>query len=220
MLTELPARKVWVHATGGRAPLNGWGAYYAARSIDADSPLALLMHFVCSLYYCVHLLLPELLERPGPILSTTEPEPEPEPEPVVAAVDGGAPWVVIHYLGPEKELDSLPLFGELGLLLPQIRIRLVMVGPEVPEEMNGQRKVYRREGVPVQPGKEYAVDGGVGQLLPGCEVTTVRCMYHELQEMAAGSKVPGLYAGDSRLTPRIVIGLNAGLSAYESFIPT
>ena len=106
------------------------------------------------------------------------------------------------------------------MLLPQVRIRLVMVGPEVPEEMNGQRKIYRREGVPVQPGQEYTAAGGVGQLLPGCEVTTVRCMYHELQGMAAESKVPGLYAGDSRLTPRIVIGLNAGLSAYESFIPT
>jgi hypothetical protein len=70
---------------------------------------------VLAVYYCVHLLLPELLERPGPVPSSaSELEAEPEPEPGVAgvgapvsAVDGGVPWVVVHYLGPEKELDSL-----------------------------------------------------------------------------------------------------------------
>ena len=36
-----------------------------------------------------------------------------------------------------QELDSLPLFAELGLLLPAATIRVVMVGPEVrgPKEM-------------------------------------------------------------------------------------
>ena len=38
--------------------------------------------------------------------------------------------------------------------------------------------------------------------------------------MASSSKIPGLHAGDSRLNPRVVIGLNAGLSAYETYAPT
>jgi hypothetical protein len=217
-LSDLPKRRSW-DAAVARPPLNGWAPYYSARGIDADSPIALLLHFVCTLYYCVHLLLPELLERP-----VTGPSPEPEPSP--ASAEGRAeasPTVVIHYLGPEKELDSLHLFGELALLLPQIQVRLVMVGPEVPEEMHGLRRAYRRENVPVAPGQEYtaSVPGDVGVApLPYCEVTTVRCLYHELDSMATSSKIPGLHDGDSRLKPRVVIGLNAGLSAYETYAPT
>jgi hypothetical protein len=214
-LADLPKRRTWDGAAV-RPPLRGWAPYYSVRGVDEDSPLAVLLHFVCTLYYCLHMLLPELLASPGP-LSAVEPEPEPPGEGEGGSV---APAVVIHYIGPEKELDSLPLFGELALLLPQIRIRLVMVGPEVPAAMNGQRRIYRRESVPVMAGQEYAASGAAGVTLPGCEITTVRCMYHELDSMAADSKIPGLYAGDTRMKPRVVVGLNAGLSAYESYIPT
>ena len=220
-LSDLPKRRSWGDAVA-RPPLRGWAPYYSARGIDEDSPIALLLHFVCTLYYCVHMLLPEILERS---VTGAQPEPESEPSPAdTKAPDGLAvPTVVIHYLGPEKELDSLPLFGELALLLPQIRIRLVMVGPEVPVEMHGQRRTYRRESVPVAPGQEYtaSVPEGVGAMsLPDCEVTTVRCLYHELEPMASSSKIPGVRAGDSRLKPRVVVGLNAGLSAYETYTPT
>lgn len=218
-LSDLPKRRTW-DAASGRPPLQGWAPYYAARGIDEDSPVALLLHFVCTLYYCLHMLLPELLERPGPMTGL---EAEPEPASSHSCTERcedtdvqAVPAVVIHYLGPEKELDSLPLFGEVALLLPQIRIRLVMVGPEVPEDMHGKCEAYRRESVPVAPGL-----GGVSSPpLPSCEVTTVRCLYHEMASMASTSKIPGLHAGDSRLKPRVVIGLNAGLSAYETYIPT
>jgi hypothetical protein len=64
------------------------------------------------------------------------------------------------------------------------------------------------------------------------EITTISGMYHEVLESysttgltaarwgAGGGCVPGMMANDPRLAPDLVLGLNAGLSAYDSFGPT
>ena len=40
--------------------------------------------------------------------------------------------MVVHYLGPETELDWLPGFGEIGRLVGGGRVEIFMVGPAVP----------------------------------------------------------------------------------------
>ncbi|KAJ4967673.1 hypothetical protein NE237_014374 [Protea cynaroides] len=46
--------------------------------------------------------------------------------------------VVLHYLGPEGELDWMAAFAEIGHLLNGLgNIQVVMVGPEVPTNLSG-----------------------------------------------------------------------------------
>eukprot|EP01045_Picozoa_sp_COSAG04_P026136 COSAG04_NODE_3568_length_2701_cov_1.525365_1_plen_277_part_10 len=47
-LSDLPQRAVWAEGGAGRPALSGWAAYYAARGVDGESSLALLLHFVCT----------------------------------------------------------------------------------------------------------------------------------------------------------------------------
>ncbi|XP_068644948.1 uncharacterized protein [Aristolochia californica] len=46
--------------------------------------------------------------------------------------------VVLHYIGPECELDWIPAFTEIGHLLNGSgNIQMIMVGPEVPSHLSG-----------------------------------------------------------------------------------
>ena len=92
----------------GRHSLSSWGDYYLSRRVDTDSPVALLLSFVLTAYYAI---------ATSGLLNPPEPEPE--------RIDAKTELVelVVHYLGPEKELDCLGLFAELSLLLPANRLR-------------------------------------------------------------------------------------------------
>jgi hypothetical protein len=112
--------------------LSSWATYYEARRIDEDSPVALLLHFALSAYHCLQLYV------------------EKHPREVVPEEDvaDARKQLVVHYIGPEKELDALGLFAELAQLMPSYRIRLVMIGPSVPSAMHGLRQLVRRDPLP------------------------------------------------------------------------
>lgn len=40
-------------------------------------------------------------------------------------------------LGPRVELDMLPVFMELAVLLPQQHLHIHMIGPDVPQQLHG-----------------------------------------------------------------------------------
>ncbi|KAI4314263.1 hypothetical protein L6164_027190 [Bauhinia variegata] len=86
-----------------------WEDYYNWRSIPLDSPVALLVHWPLTIYYAAQLfglttLNPEITDK-----------------------------LCIHYLGPEKELLQLAVFGELQALFPGIHVHIDLVGPAIPE---------------------------------------------------------------------------------------
>jgi len=94
-----------------------WSDYYTARGLKLENPASLLLHFVLTLYHII----------------------------VTAKLDGKN-RLRVHYLGPEKELDSLQLFGELAWLLPKIEIEILLIGPGVPRELDGAEEEHGQAG--------------------------------------------------------------------------
>lgn len=129
--------------------LRDWKAYYTARGLPLSSPASLLLHFVLSLYKMIHRC--KLVDRT---------------------------LLHVHWLGPEKELDTLPLLHELSWLLPHMQLLITMVGPAVP---------------PARHNEQIRVAHSV-------EVTLIRGLYHEAAargEVSVGQAdlVVGLNAG-------------------------
>ncbi|PWA97060.1 Zinc finger, MYND-type [Artemisia annua] len=79
-----------------------------------DSPVALLLHWPLTIYQAIQLtsakqLIPETMDE-----------------------------LCIHYLGPERELHQLAVFGELHALLPGVQVHIDFVGPSVPHDRDGE----------------------------------------------------------------------------------
>ncbi|KAJ6558213.1 hypothetical protein B0H19DRAFT_1376691 [Mycena capillaripes] len=86
-----------------------WTTYYAWRKLDHKSPVALRMDIVLTVYY--------LLTKVLGVVNTSQ----------------GATKLRrslnIHFLGAEKELNIIPLFSELALLIPNTDIAMSFFGP-------------------------------------------------------------------------------------------
>ena len=90
-------------ANANVAPLSSWAEYYRTRArLPPESPLALLLSWPLTVYLGLSL---------AGLTHVTERE------------------VVVHYLGPEKEVMILPLFAELAFLCPAVALRIEMIGP-------------------------------------------------------------------------------------------
>ena len=91
----------------GSAPPEGatlpasWSDYYAARGLPTESPVALLSTWALTVAH---------------VLAT------------LGLAGAGRP-LVVHYLGPEKEVMLLPTFAELAALLPAATLAVEMIGP-------------------------------------------------------------------------------------------
>ncbi|KAJ6535115.1 hypothetical protein B0H19DRAFT_1185015 [Mycena capillaripes] len=98
---------------GGKPPkptsfAHNWASYYEWRGLPIESPAALLLHWPLTVYR----LLSIMGVIPMPPSETRR-------------------QLTVHMLGIEKEVDFLPVFGELALLLPNIDLNLVLFGPGV-----------------------------------------------------------------------------------------
>ncbi|KAL6639255.1 hypothetical protein ACP70R_022985 [Stipagrostis hirtigluma subsp. patula] len=96
------------------SPLASWEDYYQWRSLPLHSPVAVLLHWPLTLYHCLQLSRLQISRH------------------------GSQDTLCIHYLGPEKELLQLAVFGELRALFPGVRIHIELVGPAVPKSRNGE----------------------------------------------------------------------------------
>lgn len=95
--------------------LSGWAEYYNLRGLPMSSPVATLLSFPLSLYHIVTALS---VATKTYLAKGRE--------------------VVVHYLGPEGELDWIPAFSELAHLLGGSgNLHIMMIGPEVPNSLSG-----------------------------------------------------------------------------------
>ncbi|GFP96148.1 zinc finger mynd domain-containing protein 15 [Phtheirospermum japonicum] len=112
----------------------------------------------------------------------------------------------IHYLGPEKELLQLAVFGELQALLPGVKVHIDLVGPAIPHLRNGEvidlntyvrcKETNCRCNDPVEN---------------SCPITLrfhAGCYHEHYRELLKDS------------FPHIIIAPNAGIAAYTSWLPT
>ncbi|KAM1762737.1 hypothetical protein ACFX12_005344 [Malus domestica] len=95
--------------------LSGWSEYYNLRSLPLSSPVADILSHPLTVYYILTTLnisSKNLLQK--------------------------GKEVIVHYLGPEGELDWMPAFAEVGHLLNGLgNVQIVMVGSEVPTNLSG-----------------------------------------------------------------------------------
>lgn len=103
--------------------------------------------------------------------------------------------LTVALVGAEKEVDQWPVLLELGALLPGTDVTVEIIGPEVPCWADGR-------AVTVPP-----ADGATGALV---------LSFHQ-----------GYFdqVVENRLAPRgsvpdVVVGLNAGLGAYQTWLPS
>uniref|UniRef100_A0A2P2KIH3 MYND-type domain-containing protein n=1 Tax=Rhizophora mucronata TaxID=61149 RepID=A0A2P2KIH3_RHIMU len=95
--------------------LSGWSEYYNLRSLPMSSPVSDILSHPLTVY---HVLTALSISSKNLLLKGKE--------------------VILHYLGPEGELDWMPAFAEIGHLLNGSgNIHIVMVGPEVPTNLSG-----------------------------------------------------------------------------------
>eukprot|EP01135_Chromosphaera_perkinsii_P000983 Nk52_evm9s155 gene=Nk52_evmTU9s155 len=93
--------------------LNSWSSYYSVKNISLASPVAIVLHWAMTIYriltkYCM----------PMKIISKRE-------------------KIVLHILGPHRELDYFITFKEIMNLLPGFHIELNFIGPEITSSMHG-----------------------------------------------------------------------------------
>ncbi|THG12536.1 hypothetical protein TEA_000015 [Camellia sinensis var. sinensis] len=95
--------------------LCSWKDYYDWRCIPLYSPVALLLHWPLTVYHAIQLaaarnLIPEFSNE-----------------------------LRIHYLGPDKELSQLAVFGELIALFQGVQVHVELVGPAIPQYRDGEK---------------------------------------------------------------------------------
>ncbi|XVE91908.1 hypothetical protein REPUB_Repub01dG0051800 [Reevesia pubescens] len=164
-----------------------WKDYYEWRCIPLHSPVALLLHWPLTVYHAIQ------IAGLGSLTSETS-------------------KLCIHYLGPEKELLQLAVFGELCALFPGVHVQIELIGPAVPHQRNGDKiELYN-----------YA----------HCIEKDCNCKYKNENSSCTGtfSRVTlqlhrGYYHDCFRdiskdSFPHLIIGPNAGIAAYSTWLPT
>ncbi|KAG5650777.1 hypothetical protein H0H81_011091, partial [Sphagnurus paluster] len=90
---------------------HSWKEYYKWRGLPMESVAALLLHWPLSVYRLLH------------VLGLTQ----------ATARSDERRHLTVYLLGVEIEVNFLPLFGELALLLPNTDLDLILFGPVVAE---------------------------------------------------------------------------------------
>ncbi|EFJ33313.1 hypothetical protein SELMODRAFT_439335 [Selaginella moellendorffii] len=107
------------YGSAGMVVLSNWADYYDLRGLPAESPVAALLSHPLTVYHIVTALSPFTKN----LLAKNK-------------------EVVLHYIGPEPELDWMPAFTEISHLLSGAgSLHIIMVGPEVPGSLSGMTEV-------------------------------------------------------------------------------
>ncbi|RAL53229.1 hypothetical protein DM860_006901 [Cuscuta australis] len=172
--------------------ISSWKEYYEWRCIPLNSPVALLLHWPLTVYWAIQLAIMRNL---------------------VSELEGGE--LHIHYLGPEKELCQLAVFGELHALLPGVKIDIYFVGNKVPLDRDGDKIGLYSYCRCIEADCECkSMNSSFGSFSPtdkSCPVTLhlYAGYYHDrYRDLSKES------------SPSIIIAPNAGIAAYRSWLPT
>jgi MYND finger len=121
--------------------------------------------------------------------------------------------IVIGIAGVEKEIDQWPVFVELGALLPENDIILHFIGPEIPSWADNCSVTV--------PHVACGNNGGTssGTTAPEtAQLHTTKLRFHaQLLETVLQSR---LNPSSVENLPDIIVGLNAGLGAYQTWMPS
>ncbi|CAA7014379.1 unnamed protein product [Microthlaspi erraticum] len=168
--------------------LCSWMEYYEWRKIPLDSPVALLLHWPLTIYHAIQTIGMENLT----LQITNE--------------------LRIHYLGPQKELGQLGVFTELQALFPGLRISVKLVGPDVPQHMDGENISLCRYSPCMEKECEckYPTETPNSGHESAVSLQLYRGLYHHRYSDITKDSPP----------PHIVIAPNAGVAAYPSWLPT
>ncbi|XP_004504502.1 uncharacterized protein [Cicer arietinum] len=171
--------------------LCSWRDYYKWRRIPLDSPVALLLHWPLTIYRAAQLV--------GITTSNL--------------VVGDK--LYIHYLGPEKELLQLAVFGDLLALFPGVHIHIELVGPAIPPQRDGEKIIISKypccneEKCVCKLASENAILGTQTGLTSALTLQLWRGFYHDRYRDVVKDSFPHL-----------VIAPNGGIAAYSSWLPS
>ncbi|KAH7690798.1 HIT/MYND zinc finger-like protein [Dioscorea alata] len=172
--------------------LSSWKDYYQWRCLPLDSPVAILLHWPLTIYHCFRLTSAQTL------------------------TSGVRDKLHIHYLGPDKELYQLAVFGELKALFPGIQLHIELVGPAVPQFRDGEETSLCEylhcsdEGCPCKSSYKELSGGGCKGNSSVVTLKLRKGFYHD--------KVRDILKQDSY--PHLIVAPNAGVAAYSSWLPT
>ncbi|XP_057794384.1 uncharacterized protein LOC131010740 [Salvia miltiorrhiza] len=121
----------------------------------------------------------------------------------------------IHYLGPERELLQLAVFGELQALFPGVNVYIDLFAPAIPQVRDGEKI-------------DLYTYSQCNNMDCGCRSSAVS--YRERIDTCHSSAITlRLHAGfyhhccrelQQDCFPHIIIAANAGVAAYISWLPT
>ncbi|KAH0838464.1 hypothetical protein J3R83DRAFT_6776 [Lanmaoa asiatica] len=171
---------------GSSANVVDWKSWYQWRSLPFDSPAALLMHYPLTVYH----LLVNVLNVTSPSRGSSECQ----------------QTLNIHYLGAEVELNMLPLFSELALLLPHTDIKLTFFGYAVHAIVQkANKKCIAAKAKRNEPVYVYKSSASMGR--------STLAIYldgdHENWDPRFASITENL--------PDAIVALNAGLLSYKAW---
>ncbi|XP_019158091.1 PREDICTED: zinc finger MYND domain-containing protein 15 [Ipomoea nil] len=171
--------------------ISNWKEYYEWRCIPLNSPVALLLHWPLTIYWGIQLAIMRSL------------------------ISEIASEIHIHYIGPEKELYQLAVFGELCALFPGVRMHIYFVGNAVPQDRDGEVIALHSYCHCIETDCECKslninVDS-CSSMDKSCPVMLHLCAgyYHDrYKDLSKDS------------SPNLIIAPNAGIAAYRSWLPT
>ncbi|KAL5759693.1 hypothetical protein ACOSQ2_018531 [Xanthoceras sorbifolium] len=171
--------------------LCSWKDYYEWRSIPLHSPVALLLHWPLTIYFATQVAG---LRSLSPMITNK---------------------LIIHYLGPEKELLQLAVFGELSALFPGVQVHIELIGPAIPKHRDGEKinlcgYAHCNETDCICKSSSENFDWSLGTV--GSSAVTLQLhkgFYHDRYKDIAKDSFPHL-----------VIAPNAGIAAYSSWSST
>ncbi|KAG2754541.1 hypothetical protein P692DRAFT_20770040 [Suillus brevipes Sb2] len=169
-----------------KADIVDWDSWYKWRNLPKESPAALLLHYPLTVYQ----LLVNVLHVTGPTRNSSE----------------SRQALNVHYIGAEVELNMLPLFSELALLLPYTDIKMTFFGVAVHSLVNKAKKnsvaMKAKQNEPV-----YAYTSPAS-----CGASTLSVFLHGDHENW-DPRLPFLLGSK----PDAIVGLNAGLTSYPAW---
>lgn len=113
---EFPLDCAFSNGVSNPILLSGWSEYYNLRSLPLSSPASAILSHPLTVY---HILTTLVISSKNHLIKGKE--------------------VIVHYLGPEGEIDWMPAFAEISHLLNGLgSIQIVMIGPEVPSNLSGK----------------------------------------------------------------------------------
>ncbi|MBA0738780.1 hypothetical protein Gogos_012104 [Gossypium gossypioides] len=169
--------------------LCSWKDYYEWRCIPLQSPVSLLLHWPLTVYHAIQLA-------------------------GLGSLTSEISKLCIHYLGPEKELLQLAVFGELRALFPGVFVQIELIGPAVPHHRDGDKIDLHCYAHCIEQDcdcrfRNENTSCSIGHTSSAVTLQLHRGYYHDrFLDISKDS------------LPHLVIAPNAGIAAYASWLST